>query len=183
MLNNWRNKSNFPIKMKQNQEPKNADNSQNTIRTFDINVNGQNFSQLDTLPPEIKEKVEAAFSKLQDNPNLMNMIKGIYDITKNSHPSVQVIKNTIESDSPNQNALKEILSASVNSNNSESNSPTVSHASSQDRRDIFNTQSKFNSQISPVPNSGNNIRNLFFAIAVLALIAYLIAKFVFKMQF
>lgn len=183
MLNNWRNKSYFPIKMKQNQEPKSADDSQIFAQTFNIKVNGQNFSQLDNLPPEIKEKVEAAFIKLQGNPNLMNMIKGIYDISKNSHPTVQVIKNNAESQTNNQNALKEVLSTSINSTNAEFNSPTVSYASSQDRRNNFNAQSKFNSQISPVSNSGNSIRNLFFAIAVLAIVAYLIAKFVFKMQF
>jgi hypothetical protein len=169
--------------MKQNQDPNTPDQSQNLFNGLNIELNGQQITNLNSLPPEIKQKIDAAFQTMGSNPNLMNLMKGIYDLSKTGLPSVQI--QTKKFDLKNGQSVQEVLNNFMPGMSSDSG--TISTNTNNEPHISQNSTSKlaFNKPAQGSVNAPNSqsdqLRNIIFILCLLGIATYLIAKFVFKM--
>lgn len=176
--------------MTQNSPVPTPDNPENQIFTSnDLNVNGQNYSGLDQLPPELQAKVKTALSKLQGNPNLANMLGAMSGLAKSalqngigvSHSKTidhQKLKNLMEQtfgvEKTGQETVVFDQSSGLPISPPEASTPPSS----------FESTLRPTNRNAPMPSStynpavkGDGLRKAIFIIAIALAVGYLVFKF------
>lgn len=144
---------------------------------FNVVHNGQTYSNMNELPPELKEKLDQAMNKLKSNPGLFNMIGAFTDLAKTAN-QIGAVKL---GDFKNMNSLQNIINGTPESKietqvidmtgNSATSTPTkpqmansnidqVTHMKS-DSYSRYNEQRNFKPTFNPDVKNDNFRRNIF----------------------
>ena len=155
------------------------------FNSTDVSVNGQNFSGLDQLPPELQARVKTALGKMQSNPNLMNMLSSFGDLAKAARQNgigVSQIKSTdhaqLYAHIKQQLAGHEITNSDNNLSSSATAGPTATPTSFENAQPPrpSNRYTPASSTYNPMVK-GDGLRKAIFMGAAILLIGYLIIKF------